>query len=125
MSPAAQSCAPRQGIGPGGEAMSIGFCIRSDGSAVEFHLSGRRRSNGLLHFRREPGYAVTLLGRLRYRADLAAGLGLDPGERDGLDDAGLVLAAYRRQGASGLARLEGTFALAVWDDGAPILVQQT
>jgi asparagine synthase (glutamine-hydrolysing) len=102
--------------------MIIGFCIESNGEAVQLRLSGRRSSNGLLLFRRESRLAVVFLGRLHYRADLRARLGLRERECERLDDAGLVLEAYRRRGTQGLAQLEGTFALAVWDADAGELI---
>jgi asparagine synthase (glutamine-hydrolysing) len=62
---------------------------------------------------------AVLLGRLYYRDDLRAGLAGSTGSpRRGADadnDAALALAVYRHRGIAGLERLEGDFALVVWD----------
>jgi asparagine synthase (glutamine-hydrolysing) len=50
--------------------------------------------------------------RLDGRDDLRVALGARAGE---LDDLGLVLAAYRKWGASAVDRLRGDFSVAIWD----------
>jgi asparagine synthase (glutamine-hydrolysing) len=101
--------------------MTVDFCIIGEDHEISVQLAGRHRSNGLLTLRSEPGYAVVLLGRLHYREDLRAALDPRRGDPARLDDAGLVLEAYRQHGLAGLERLEGTFAVAVWDARAGIL----
>src|SRR5207248_61528 len=64
---------------------------------------------------------VVFLGRLYYRDDHAAGVrarrpDLTPRPAD--SDAALALAVYRALGADGLRRLEGDFALALYDGPA-------
>ncbi len=65
--------------------------------------------------------AVVLLGEILYRDDLAD-LVPEISEPESVSDAGVALAVYRRAGLRGLARLEGEFALAVWDGAARRLV---
>jgi asparagine synthase (glutamine-hydrolysing) len=67
--------------------------------------------------------AAVLAGRLHYRADAAARLGLGAADFAGPDgDARLALALHARYGAEGLAALEGDFAVVVWDGRARRLV---
>ncbi len=102
--------------------MTVGFCIVGEGRRASIQLNGQHRSRGLLSFQSEPGYAIALLGRLHYRDDLIASLKPAGRRLQSLDDASLALEAYRRHGLAGLERLEGTFALAVWDARAGLLV---
>ena len=94
--------------------MQVGFCVTGDEQGVRFRLLGPAALGRLLSFRRTARGAAVLIGRLHYRDDLRAAIGgwIDPEETD---DAGLVLAAYDRWGRQGLTRLEGCFALALWD----------
>src|SRR5690348_10965998 len=99
--------------------MQVGFAAVARRGGVEFRFfgpEGPRRA--LISFAQAPGLAVALMGRLHYREERAAGL---PGPApDG--DAALALAVYRRFGEEGLSRLEGDFALVVWDAGAGRLI---
>jgi asparagine synthase (glutamine-hydrolysing) len=62
------------------------------------------------------------MGRLTYRRELADKLPPDPVAPALEEEAALALAAYRHWGAKGLARLEGSFALAVWDGERQLLL---
>jgi asparagine synthase (glutamine-hydrolysing) len=68
----------------------------------------------------EPLFAADC--RLDNRAELAAALGLAPGELAAMSDGGLILRAYRRWGEAGLARLLGAFTFALWDSETGRLV---
>jgi hypothetical protein len=93
--------------------MTVGFCIVATGREVAIQLLGRGRSNGILSVCGAGGSAVALLGRLHHRDELRTAL--DPWLCDpaGLDDAGLVLEAYRQHGRPGLTRLEGTLVIVI------------
>jgi asparagine synthase (glutamine-hydrolysing) len=93
--------------------MRVSFCVLGDEGRARVQLLGARPARGLLTLCRKQGRAAVVLGRLQYRRDLAARLGLEGVES--LDDAALALEAYLRRGADGLVNLEGVFALAVWD----------
>jgi asparagine synthase (glutamine-hydrolysing) len=58
--------------------------------------------------------AAVLLGRIFYREDLLVYLPRTPDLREA-SDAALALAAYCHLGRKGLERLEGEFALVIWD----------
>src|ERR1051325_5555791 len=97
--------------------MQVGFSIVSRREHVEFHTfapPGAGRCP-LVTVAQENGLVVALMGRLYYRTDLLAGIDAQPPAADDLSDADLALAAYRAQGLAGLERLEGDFALVVWD----------
>jgi asparagine synthase (glutamine-hydrolysing) len=88
---------------------------------AEAETDGSTRS-GLVSSAFDADGIAAVLGRLRYRRELADRVGLrsEPGSEP--DDAALVLACYRAEGARGLERLEGDFAAAVWDTRAAQLV---
>jgi asparagine synthase (glutamine-hydrolysing) len=98
-------------MGPDGEhfacAPGVGMVYRP------FHTDGRSRG--------EPqplvdgGYLLAFDGRLDNPAEVRRALAADAPK--GLSHTGLVLAAYRRWGIAGFARLVGDFALALWDAG--------
>jgi len=73
----------------------------------------------LVAFSRAFGCSAICMGRLYYRNDLIANLGPSLTERFSKNrepnDAALALAAYRKLGREGLERLEGDFALVIWD----------
>ncbi len=56
--------------------------------------------------------------RLDNRGELCAALEIGPEERESLDDAGLILRAYRRWSAACVEHLRGDFAFAIWDEDA-------
>jgi asparagine synthase (glutamine-hydrolysing) len=95
--------------------MRAGFCITVEGQVARFSLPQRSALGRLLSVAQEHSVTAVLVGRLHYRDDLVRALaGSDrPGDR--ASDAALTLAAYGRWGREGLSRLEGCFALAVWD----------
>jgi asparagine synthase (glutamine-hydrolysing) len=95
--------------------MTEGFTVISRAGEIELHF--RSKPGPLLTFARTADHAVVLLGRLYYRDELRAEL-----EEVGESDADLALAAYRNLGLDGLARLEGDFALVLWDARANRLV---
>jgi asparagine synthetase B (glutamine-hydrolysing) len=66
------------------------------------------------------GCAVVLDGTLFEKDELRARLGLAPAEI--ADDAGLVLAGYRRWGRDVLRRMKGWFALVLRDDTADLIL---
>jgi asparagine synthase (glutamine-hydrolysing) len=76
---------------------------------------------------RKPGSALLpVLGslviaadvRLDNRLELCAALAIEASEQVSLDDAGLILRAYQRWGASCASHLLGDFAFAIWDQAA-------
>jgi asparagine synthase (glutamine-hydrolysing) len=101
--------------------MQVGFTVLSRDGGVEFQLFGTREGERflLVTFCQAAGCSAVLLGRLYYRQEFLAALAPHPervlAERCRSDDAALALAAYRRFGPGGIARLEGDFALALWD----------
>ena len=102
--------------------MLVGFYTLSDGHHAELRLAGREQANGLLSTCAAGDHAVVLLGRIHYREDLMARIGLGVENLDSLDDAALVLAAYRARGSKGLTLLEGNFSLVIWDERRKILI---
>src|SRR5690242_13701313 len=104
--------------------MQVGFAVRVSEQEAEIQFIGRAPDDARClasHARHGRRHAV-LMGRLTYRAELAERLGLEASEAVLSDDAGLALAAYRRWGPDGLARLEGSFALVVWDADEQLLL---
>jgi len=93
--------------------MRIGFTVVRRGDEVEFHISdhGVPDRPALVSFSRDADCWAVLVGRLRYRSDLLALLG----SAEPANHAGLAAAAYRHWGEEGLGRLEGDYALVIWD----------
>jgi asparagine synthase (glutamine-hydrolysing) len=97
------------------------FCVVNRGCEVEFHLFSTHigRSPPLLSFFQAEDATCVFLGQLYYRCELLAELGsssftgADP--RTASNDAELAIAMYRQCGIGGLERLEGDFALVIWD----------
>jgi asparagine synthase (glutamine-hydrolysing) len=107
--------------------MSVGFTVFARYRETGFHV--RDRGHGdfppLVTEAIDSGVRVALVGRLYYRADLCAGLVLATVDMcaSAKDcDAALALAVYLQRGLEGLERLEGDFALAIWDAGKQHLV---
>ena len=96
-------------MGPDGEGFAfaepVGMIYRP------FHTS--RESRGVEEPLSAGGYLLSLDGRLDNAAEVFAALGADAPAAPG--SAHLVLAAYRRWGEEGFARLVGDFALSLWD----------
>src|SRR5205809_756315 len=100
--------------------MQIGFTVVGRGGEVEYRPFGRVDVyRALVASSCADNLAAIVLGRLDYREDLLAAVApeITPGRTQlcRSNDAALVLAVYERLGASGLGRLEGDFALVVWD----------
>ena len=100
--------------------MTVGFTIFARQGDAEFRLrnQGHKDRPALVTQAAIPGVRIALMGRLYYRADLRAGLDVAAPESGGPaedSDAALALAVYRQRGLEGLERLEGDFALVIWD----------
>jgi asparagine synthase (glutamine-hydrolysing) len=95
--------------------MRAGFVVVSQDQGVELRFFGRRAEEplSLVRYCKSPDGLAVLMGRLYYRDDLRARLGSR--SPDGANDAALALTAYRHFGTSGIAGLEGDFALVIWD----------
>src|SRR5882672_10159775 len=103
--------------------MTVGFTVYIRGGEIEFDV----RDHGLADRPRLVTQAAiadlhaVLMGRLYYREELCAGLNL-AWDANSDSDAALALAVYRKRGLEGLERLEGDFALAIWDESAQRLL---
>lgn len=101
--------------------MQVGFSVIAQHHAIQFETSGPCRSDrpSQVAFFRTAKDAAILMGQLYYRDHLAASLTADISEdlarNCAANDAALVLAVYRQLGLNGLERLEGDFALVLWD----------
>jgi asparagine synthase (glutamine-hydrolysing) len=107
--------------------MTVGFTVvaRHGEAKLQLHDHSHENRPSLVMQAESPGLRIALMGRLYYHADLCAGLDLAPAglsNRAAGSDAALALAVYRQRGLEGLERLEGDFALMIWDDGAQRLV---
>src|SRR4051812_47187108 len=108
--------------------MQVGFAVIGSGADVEVRLFGLRPDDplSLLRFHRTGEGLAVLLGRLCYRDDLLATLppraAQDLAGPGGSNDAALALAVYTHQGLAGLTRLEGDFALVLWDAREQLLL---
>jgi asparagine synthetase B (glutamine-hydrolysing) len=102
--------------------MATDFLIRLADGRAELQLTDPEPRGGPVRWHRAGQLAAALLGTLYYRDDLVAALDLDPDSAKARSDAALALAAYRRWGVEGFRRLEGDYALAVWDGRAGRLV---
>jgi asparagine synthase (glutamine-hydrolysing) len=107
--------------------MTVGFSVFIQGGETEFDV----RDHGLADRPRlvtqaaVPDVHAVLMGRLYYQEELCAGLNLMASEFNNANsdsDAALALAVYRKRGLEGLERLEGDFALVIWDAGAQRLL---
>lgn len=110
--------------------MKIGFTVISSGKNVEFQLFdpyGDGQPPLLLRFFQSLDYTVILIGRLYYRSELLADLAAAARPHSWFkecesNDAALALATYRGYGLKGIERLEGDFALGIWDATAGRLI---
>jgi asparagine synthase (glutamine-hydrolysing) len=107
--------------------MNIGFTVFARQAEAEFQVRdhGKQDRPPLVTQAAAAGVRAVLMGRLYYRAELQVGpdlAGLVPGNRDEENDAALALAVYLQRGLEGLERLEGDFALMIFDEGARRLV---
>jgi asparagine synthase (glutamine-hydrolysing) len=95
--------------------MRVGFSVTGDKTDVRFQFLGQSALGRLLSFAHAGSTTAIVVGRLHYRKDLMRFLAGEGASQNTTNDVGLVLAAYQRGGWEGLCRLEGCFALAVWD----------
>ncbi len=100
--------------------MTVGFTVFAGHGEAAFHLRdhGHKGRPPLVTQAAIPGVRAVLMGRLYYRADLRVGLDLAGAglcNPTAENDAALALAVYRQRGLEGLERLEGDFALVIWD----------
>lgn len=95
--------------------MQVGFAVMARGGEVEVQLFGAAEAvrSRMVAYAEGPFAQAVLMGRLYYRDELLQRLG-DAGAADA-SDARLALAAYCQWGAEGIRRLEGDFAVAVFD----------
>src|SRR5271155_4755141 len=104
--------------------MYVGFMVIAQGEQVEFQVFGADRPGRppMVRCAADMDCQAVLMGRLSYRRDLTARLPEADHEQESLDDAALALAAYRHLGLDGIERLEGDFALVIWDGNRRRLV---
>jgi asparagine synthase (glutamine-hydrolysing) len=102
--------------------LEFGFVASSSPAQVEFRLFRPLRSGSaiqLITFSRFAGHASVLAGRLHYRhdilVDIVSRLSPEFAEECRINDAALALGTYIQFGSQGLARLEGDFAVVIWD----------
>jgi asparagine synthase (glutamine-hydrolysing) len=101
--------------------MNVGFTVFGRSNEAEFHVRnhGHLDRPALVTHAAMPGLRAVLMGRLYYREDQRAGLDVsDFGSWQATlddNDAALALAVYQQKGIAGLERLEGDFALVLWD----------
>jgi asparagine synthase (glutamine-hydrolysing) len=104
--------------------LEFGFVASSSPAQVEFRLFRPPRGGGaiqLITFSRFAGHASVLAGRLHYRddvlVDFVSRLPAEFAAECRSSDAALALGLYTQFGSQGLARLEGDFAVVIWDGG--------
>lgn len=97
--------------------MFVGFTVVVEGPSVRLEVV----PTPLVSVARSGPLAAVVMGRLYYRSDALARL--PAADRDpAATPADLALATYRRLGARGVERLEGDFAVVVWDGTARTLL---
>jgi asparagine synthase (glutamine-hydrolysing) len=110
--------------------MNLGFTVFARHAEAEFQVRdhGQQDRPPLVTQAATAGVRAVravLMGRLYYRAELRIALdlaALEPGNHEEESDAALALAVYLARGLEGLDRLEGDFALVIFDKGARRLV---
>ena len=89
------------------------------GVVVEIYGERARSRVPLVSWARQGADAAVVVGRLYYTEVLEARTSVSPAApvpvSAGRSDAELVLCCYQREGPSGLEKLEGDFAVVVWD----------
>jgi asparagine synthase (glutamine-hydrolysing) len=106
--------------------MNVGFTVFARQAEAEFRMRdhGQQGRPPLVTQAAAAAVRAVLMGRLYYRVELRAGLDLallDHDNRAGKEregDAALALAVYLQRGLEGLERLEGDFALLIFDERA-------
>jgi asparagine synthase (glutamine-hydrolysing) len=97
------------------------FTVVCQAKDIEVHISAPENNDrsALVTYVRAGDSFALLMGHLYYRADRLTELmtvcSLDHLRECQVNDAALVLAAYRHLGLASLERLEGDFALVIWD----------
>jgi asparagine synthase (glutamine-hydrolysing) len=104
--------------------MQVGFAALVRKGQVVFQFYGRRpeEPRSLVTHAQQGRLHALLLGRLSYRQELIGQLPVPAGSPVPATDAALALAAYQHWGRAGLDRLEGSFALVVWDGDNQVLL---
>ncbi len=104
--------------------MQVGFTVVVREGEAEFHFFGRRPDDprSLVAHARAGDLHAVLMGRLTYRSELLDRLAREAAAPGPGGDAALALAAYRCWGPAGLARLEGSFSLVIWDAANKLLL---
>ena len=101
--------------------MDFGFLVSAGAAGVAVEVYGDRTGPrpALVSWARRGADVAVVAGRLHYTEALGARTGSPPTapgpEPAGRSDAELALGCYQRAGISGLAQLEGDFAVVVWD----------
>ncbi len=97
--------------------MNLGFSVRGGARGVEFsfYAASSADSQPLTCFARTPHGCAAMIGRVHYRDELSSALAYDRSAERPASDAALALAAYEKWGSAGLQRLEGDYALVMWD----------
>jgi asparagine synthase (glutamine-hydrolysing) len=104
-----------------GELMRVGFTVLRRAKDIEVHISvpDNNEQSALVTYSRVGNSFALLMGHLYYRSDILAELTavslLDSLPECQVSDAALALAAYRYLGIAVLERLEGDFAIVIWD----------
>jgi asparagine synthase (glutamine-hydrolysing) len=108
--------------------MLMGFSVYIQNGAERFAIHTRQSDapSDLLSWKQSGTATAMLLGRIYYQGDMLARL--SPYRREAfrprrpVNPAALALAIYHEQALPGLQKLEGDFALAIWDDRQTQLV---
>src|SRR4051812_18693019 len=95
--------------------MNLGFTVTLQSGTCRLSIarSAEKETSHLVSHARHGKFFGVLMGRLYYRADLCRSLSEKPVPAASAAD--LVIATYREHGTAGLERLEGDFALIIWD----------
>jgi asparagine synthase (glutamine-hydrolysing) len=103
-------------------AMNAGWTLVSRGNEVELRLGGTQGESAgrpaLVSFARSGSSFAVLMGRLYYRREKLDEVSELVTAHERENDAALGLAMYGRFGESAFERLEGDYALAIWDGTA-------
>ncbi len=108
--------------------MRVGFTVVRRAKNIEVRINEpvNNDQSALLTYSRAGGSFALLIGYLYYRDDLLTELmALYPSDslpQCQTNDAALALAAYHHLGIASLERLEGDFALVIWDAGSARLI---
>jgi len=101
--------------------MRVGFVAvrRATDIEVQMSMPDNNERSALVTYSHEGDSFALLIGHLYYQHDMLAKIASqcthDPLSECKVNDAALVLAAYRHLGIASLEQLEGDFALVIWD----------